>query len=267
MTPLPVFTDCCEANMRPAMCVPATMLPTTRTSKEGNGESLSASDGPPLTMSAHVIVLAGSWMTMLHGTTIFVLLIVTVPPRFCALLTSGHALLSALTVASWMKPVSSKPWMSAVFVLNTGSGSVGVMNGDTAPAGGFAVPPPFAYATTAPATRMARPSTIVSVRRVHRGVRFLRSIASVPRSGRIGLKTFVGGGRVREAPSRTAACGGTKRRPRPGGAPRRGPAVHARRRAEFGAARSNRGRTGAFLNAHRLSRAAGAEDCGAVIRP
>src|SRR3954467_82819 len=114
------------------MCVPATMLPTTRTSNEGNGASFRASDGPPLTMSAHVIVLAGSWMTMLHGTTIFVLLIVAGPPRLCGLLTSGHGLLAALTVASWMKPVSSKPWMSAVFVVNTGSGRVGVMNGDTA---------------------------------------------------------------------------------------------------------------------------------------
>src|SRR3954463_14259588 len=141
IVPLPVFADCCEANIRPAMCVPATMLPTTRTSNDGNGESFSASDGPPLTMSAHVIVLAGIWMIMLHGTTILVLLIVTVPPRLCGLLTSGHALLSALTVASWMKPVSSKPWMSVGVVVNAGSGSVGVMNGETTPVGGFAVPP------------------------------------------------------------------------------------------------------------------------------
>src|SRR3954467_3599363 len=120
MRPLPVFADCCEANMRPAMWLPATMLPTTWTSKDGNDESLSASDGPPLTMSAHVNVLAGIWTIMLHGTTIFVPLIVTVPPRLCGLLTSGHAALSALTVASWMKPVSSKPWMSAGLVVNVG---------------------------------------------------------------------------------------------------------------------------------------------------
>ena len=62
------------------------------------------------------------------------------PPQRSAV-ASGHALLSALTVASWMKPVSSKPWMSAGAIVNAGSGSVGVMKGETAPVGGFAVPP------------------------------------------------------------------------------------------------------------------------------
>src|SRR3954452_9744951 len=149
MMPLPVLADCCEANMSPAMCVPATMLPTTRTSNDGNGESLSASDGPPLTMSAHVNVLAGICTIMLHGTTIFVLLIVTVPPRLCGLLTSGQALLSALTVASWVKPVSSRPWMSRVPVVTRGSGSVAVLNGETQRAAGLR-PPGFHYATPNP---------------------------------------------------------------------------------------------------------------------
>src|SRR5690349_1150593 len=116
------------------MCVPATMLPTTRISKDGYGVSFSASDGPPWIMSAHVIVLAGIWMTMLHGTTILMLLIVTVPPRRLSWVTSGQSLLSALTVASWMKPVSSKPWMSPGGVVNNGSANVGVTNGATAPA-------------------------------------------------------------------------------------------------------------------------------------
>src|SRR3954462_7781824 len=221
------------------MCVPATMLPTTRTSNDGNGESLSASDGPPLTMSAHVNVLAGICTIMLHGTTIFVLLIVTVPPRLCGLLTSGQALLSALTVAFWMKPVSSKPWMSAVAVLNTGSGSVGVMNGDTAPAGGLAVPP-FAYATTDPATSTAKPSTIASVRRVHPWVRVLRSIVSSS-LGRSGLKTFVGVNRLRKAPSRTSPCVGMKRTARAGRAAR--PARRVRPVGEPNSARAG-GTTG-----------------------
>src|SRR3954467_1086471 len=108
--------------MSAAMCLPATMLPTTRISNDGNGVSFSASDGPPWIMSAHVIVLAGICTTTLHGTTIVMLLIVTVPPRRFACATSGQALLSALTVASWMKPVSSKPWMSAGTVVNAGVG-------------------------------------------------------------------------------------------------------------------------------------------------
>src|SRR3954451_5764935 len=81
IVPLAALTDCCEANIRPAMCLPATMLPTTRISKDGYGVSFSASDGPPWIMSAHVIVLAGIWTIMLHGTTTWMPLIVTVPPR------------------------------------------------------------------------------------------------------------------------------------------------------------------------------------------
>src|SRR5919202_2398517 len=99
MTPLVAFALCCEANISPAMCLSPTMLPTTRISKDGYGESFSSSDGPPLTMSAHVNVLAGICTIMLHGTVIATPLIVTVPPQFAGSLTSGHALLSALTVA------------------------------------------------------------------------------------------------------------------------------------------------------------------------
>src|SRR3954453_8886384 len=102
MVPVGALTDCCGANISPAMCLPATMLPTTRISKDGYGLSFSASDGPPLTMSAHVIVLAGICTTRLHGTTTLMLLIVTVPPRRLAWETSGQSVLSALTVASWM---------------------------------------------------------------------------------------------------------------------------------------------------------------------
>src|SRR3954462_7107302 len=142
MVPVAALTDCCEANISPAMCLPATMLPTTRISKDGYGLSFSASEGPPWIMSAHVIVLAGICTTMLQGTTIWMPLIVTVPPRRLSSATSGQAPWSALTVAAWMKPVSSKPWMSAGAVVNAGSGSVGVMNGDTAPGGGLAGPPP-----------------------------------------------------------------------------------------------------------------------------
>ena len=183
IAPLPVFAACCEANIRPAMCLPSTMLPTTRTSNDGNGLSLRASDGPPWTMSAHVIVLAGIWMTMLHGTTIVVLLIVTVPPRRLACETSGHALLSPLTVASWMKPVSSKPWMPAGATLNSGSARVGVTNGDVAPGGGLAVPPPpWAKATAAPATTRAIPRTTAIAIRAHPfSLRFLLLISAFPR--------------------------------------------------------------------------------------
>ena len=150
------------------MCLPATMLPTARISKEGNGVPSSASDGPPWTMSAHVIVLAGSCTTMLQGTTIVVLLIVTVPPRRLAWATSGHALLSSLTVACWMKPVSSKPWMSAGATLKSGSVSVGVVNGETTPVGGFAVPPPpLPKATAAPVMSMASPMSVAPSSRNH----------------------------------------------------------------------------------------------------
>ena len=97
--------------------------------------------GSPTT-SAHVSVLAGICTIMLHGTVIFVPFIVTVPPQWLLSLTSGHALLSALTVASWMNPVSSNPWMRAGATENAGSGSVGTGFGATTPfVGGFAVPP------------------------------------------------------------------------------------------------------------------------------
>src|SRR3954451_22783565 len=161
------------------MCLPATILPTTRSSKDGYGLSFSARDGPPCTMSAHVIVLAGICTIMLHGTTIVVPLIVTVPPRRLACVTSGQALLSALTVAFWMKPVSSKPWMSAGATEKTGSGSVGTGFGATTPfVGGLAVPPPppLAYATTAPAAKTRRlmsPSVAMRRRRVLRSVLLL----------------------------------------------------------------------------------------------
>src|SRR3954453_16581951 len=100
---------------------------------------------------------------MLHGTTIFVLLIVTVPPKRRGSVTAWHA--SLPTGASWMKPGSSKPWMSAGVVVNTGSGRVGVMHGETAPGGGFAGPP-FAYAPTALATSTAKPRTSARLKRV-----------------------------------------------------------------------------------------------------
>ena len=189
ITPLPLFADCCEANIRPAMCLPSTMLPTTRTSNDGNGLSFEArATGPPWTKSAHVIVLAGIWMTMLHGTTIVVLLIVTVPPQAVRpAATSGHALLSALTVASWMKPVSSKPWMSAGATLNSGSARVGVTNGDVAPGGRLGrAAPPLAKATAAPATTRASPRTTAIAIRAHPfSLRFLLLISAFPRVVRL----------------------------------------------------------------------------------
>src|SRR5512133_326375 len=104
-------------------------------------------------MSAHVIVLAGICTITLHGTVIFVLLIVTLPPQYFESATSGQAPLSPLTLASWMKPVSSNPWMRAGATEKAGSGSVGTGFGATPPlVGGFAVPP-LAYATTAPAAK------------------------------------------------------------------------------------------------------------------
>src|SRR3954453_12192797 len=214
------------------MCLPATILPTTRNSKDGYGLSFSASDGPPWTMSAHVIVLAGICTIMLQGTTIVMLLIVTVPPRRLACVTSGQSLLSALTVASWMKPVSSKPWMSAGAVVNAGSVRVGVTNGATAPAGGLAVPPPpFAYATTAPPISRAMPSSAARPSCPHPlRLRVPRSIGLVPPLGRFGLKTFVGVGGGRKAASRNAECGAEQRTPASGGGdgPGRAPDGRAR---------------------------------------
>src|SRR4051812_2637318 len=127
-------------------------------------------------MSAHVIVLAGIWTIRLQGTVTLMLLIVTLPPQRALSVTSGHAVLSVLTVASWMKPVSSKPWISAGATEKTGSGSVGIGFGATTPfVGGLAVPP-LAYATTAPAEntrRLRRPSIAIRRRRVVRSVSML----------------------------------------------------------------------------------------------
>ena len=138
-------------------------------------------------MSAHVIVLAGSWMTMLHGTTIVVLLIVTVPPRRLAWATSGHALLSSLTVASWMKP-------GLVEAVDAGRGDaeqrVGERRRDErrrGADGGLAVPPPpLPKATAAPATRMASPRTTAIAIRAHPfSLRFLLLISAFPRVVRL----------------------------------------------------------------------------------
>src|SRR3954470_17518875 len=127
-------------------------------------------------MSAQVSVFAGICTTRLHGTAIFVLLIVMLPPQNFWSATSGHALLSVLTVAFWMKPVSSKPWIRAGATEKTGSGSVGIGFAATTPlVGGFAVPP-LAYATTAPAAntrRLRRPSIAIRRRRVVRSVSML----------------------------------------------------------------------------------------------
>src|SRR3954466_2473397 len=131
-------------------------------------------------MSAHVSVLAGICTIRLQGTVIFVLLIVTLPPQYFLSATSGQALLSALTVASWMKPVSSKPWMSAGATENTGSGSVGTGFGATTPlVGGFAVPP-LAYATTAPAAKTRRLRTPIIAMRRRRVVRSVWMLTCMP---------------------------------------------------------------------------------------
>src|SRR3954449_8968889 len=136
-----------------------TMLPTARISKEGKGLVLasSASDGPPFMKSAQVNVLAGIWMIVLHGTWMTVLLTVTVPPKRAGAVVCGHLALSESTVASWMNPVTSKPWiLSRVAPKTDGVGRVGVTKGDTAPLGGLAVPPPFAFATPPASANTAR---------------------------------------------------------------------------------------------------------------
>jgi hypothetical protein len=99
-------------------------------------------------------VLAGIWITMLHGTTIGPWLSTRVPPNRCGSVVLGQFALVASTVALWMKPVSSKPLISAGFTKVTGSGSVAVTNGATAPTGGLAVPP----AANAPTPRGTAPS-------------------------------------------------------------------------------------------------------------
>ena len=94
----------------------------------------------PLTKSAQVSVLAGIWMIVSQGTVTVRLLSVTVPPKRWA---SRPGQAAPSTVASWMNPVSSNPWMSLGSTENAGSGRVGVMRaaGRMAPCGGFAVPP------------------------------------------------------------------------------------------------------------------------------
>src|SRR3954471_4905209 len=167
-------------------------------------------------MSAHVSVLAGICTMRLQGTAIFVSLIVTLPPQNFLSATSGQALLSALTVAFWMKPVSSKPWMRAGATEKTGSGSVGTGFGATTPfVGGLAVPPPppLAYATTAPAAKTRRlmsPSVAMRRRRVLRSVLLLMhaSLLLVQRVRAGGPPRLYGrgGGPVRcERRSRSAA--------------------------------------------------------------
>src|SRR5664279_4549425 len=117
-----------------------TMLPTACISKDV--EALpSDRSGPPLTKSAQVKVLAGIWIVMLHGITIGPLFNVRVPPKRWASVVLGQLALVASTVALWMKPVSSKPWMSPGRTEVTGSGNVAVTNGETAPLTGLAVPP------------------------------------------------------------------------------------------------------------------------------
>ena len=110
---------------------------------------------------------------MLHGTVIFVPFIVIEPPQRLCSATSGQALLSALTVASWMNPVSSKPRIRPGATEKAGSGSVGIGFGATTPlVGGLAVPPPpFAEATTAPAASRSRLRSAMSAARRRLGGR------------------------------------------------------------------------------------------------
>lgn len=112
---------------------------------------------------------------MLHGTVIFVPFIVIEPPQRLCSATSGQALLSALTVASWMNPVSSKPRIRPGATEKAGSGSVGIGFGATTPlVGGLAVPPPpppLAEATTAPAASRSRLRSAMSAARQRLGGR------------------------------------------------------------------------------------------------
>src|SRR3954452_13859545 len=212
MMPLPVLTDCCEANISAATCLPSTMLPTTRISNDGEPVP-SSSDGPPLTMSDQVRVFAGICTIRLQGTAIFVLLIVMLPPQNFASATAAQAVLSVLRVAFWMKPVSSKPWMRAGATEKTGSGRVGMGFAATTPlVGGFAVPP-LAYATTAPAAntrRLRSPSIAMRRRRVVRRISMLTACLLAARSMSVGggalsvLYGCTGGGGRCERRSRAA---------------------------------------------------------------
>src|SRR5471030_2709591 len=88
--------------------------------------------------SAQVKVLAGAWITMLQGITIGPWFSVKVPPKRCGSVVLGQFALVVSTVALWMKPVSSNPWIWAASAPSTlGSGSVGVIKGAIAPGGGL----------------------------------------------------------------------------------------------------------------------------------
>ena len=88
---------------------------------------------------------------------IFAPLIVTVPPD---VLPGVHA---PLTVAAWIRPVSSKPCSTAgPAPVNTGSPRVGITHGDTAPFGGFAVPP-LASAMPTPVRARTLTAAIVTI--------------------------------------------------------------------------------------------------------
>src|SRR3954462_5758883 len=172
-------------------------------------------------MSAHVSVLAGICTMRLQGTAIFVSLIVTLPPQNFLSATSGQALLSALTVAFWMKQVSSKPWMRAGATEKTGSGSVRTGFGATTPfIDGLAVPPPppLAYATTAPAAKTRRlmsPSVAMRRRRVLRSVLLLMhaSLLLLQRVRGWGTSSFVRARRRRRKVRTPLALGRGRARP------------------------------------------------------
>ncbi len=115
------------------------------------------------TKSDQVSVLAGIWTTRLHGTTTVPWLSFTVPPKRAGSDVFGQLALVESTVAAWTKPVSSKLWMVAAGAPSSaadGVGRFGVENGGTAPAGGFAVPPP-ANALDAPSGNASRLSAAI----------------------------------------------------------------------------------------------------------
>src|SRR4051794_1929035 len=100
------------------------MLPTTWASYDGPVPLPSASDGRlGSRTSAQVSVLAGICTTELHGTVMVIPLSLIVPPR-CAASTPGH-IVPLSSVVAWMKPVTSKPWMSATPAVNVGAGTAG----------------------------------------------------------------------------------------------------------------------------------------------
>src|SRR5450631_1560874 len=141
-----------------------TKLPTACISKDGY-PAPRVREGPSLMKSAHVMVLAGSWITVLHGIRIGPSFRVRVPPKRCGSVVFAQVALVASTVAVWMNPVSSKPWISAASTEVNGSGNVAVTNGATAPGGGLAVPP-WAKAFTLSGTATSRLSTVSMLRTV-----------------------------------------------------------------------------------------------------